>query len=149
MNDMKKSPTTALKKYGVYKTTGRGVNKTTWCNPYIWVLVAMEMNPELYASVVSWLTDKLIINRIEAGNFYKGFTDNIRDWKPNYAKIAYYLNLIVFGKHELGIRNNADETQLKLLADTQNKLSFAIEMGYIKTEVQLLQEMKRISTLNK
>ena len=58
------------------------LNRSTWCNPYLWVLVAMEMNPELYAKVVVWLTDKLIINRIEAGNFYKGFTDQIKQWNP-------------------------------------------------------------------
>ena len=149
MKSMKKSPTTTLKKIGVYKTTGRGGNKTTWCNPYVWVLVAMEMNTELYANVVTWLTDKLILNRIEAGNFYKGFTDNIKDWKPSYPKIAYHLNLIAFGKHEIGIRNNATEEQLKTLTDTQTKLSFAIEMGYITNEEKLMLEMKRIHDLNK
>jgi len=142
MEEMKKSPTKTLKKYGVYKTTGRGENKSTWCNPYIWVLVAMEMNPELYANVVSWLTDKLILNRIEAGNFYKGFTDSIREWNPNYPKIAYALNQIVFGKHEIGIRNNATEDELKLLTDIQKKLSFAIDMGYINNEGKLLEEMR-------
>jgi len=60
-----------LKQAGAYRTTGRGENKRVMCNPYVWVLVAMELNPQLYAKVVTWLTDKLIINRIEAGNFYK------------------------------------------------------------------------------
>ena len=60
-----------LKKAGVYKTTGRAENKTTMCNSYIWVLIAMELNPQLYAKVVTWLTDKLILNRIEAGNMCK------------------------------------------------------------------------------
>ena len=60
-----------LKGIGVYKTTGRGENKTVMCNPYIWVLMAMELNPQLYAKVVTWLTDKLILNRIEAGNMCK------------------------------------------------------------------------------
>ena len=146
MGDMKKSPTQTLKRNNVYKTTGRGENKTTWCNPYIWVLIAMEMNPELYASVVTWLTDKLILNRIEAGNFYKGFTNCIIDWKPNYPKIAYALNQIVFGKHEIGIRNNANEEQLKQLTDVQKKLGFAVEMGYITDEKMLMEEMRKIYT---
>jgi hypothetical protein len=141
---MVKSPAKALKSLGVYKTTGRGETKTTWCNPYVWVLIAMEMNPELYASVVTWLTDKLILNRIEAGNFYKGFTNSIIDWKPNYPKIAYALNQIVFGKHEIGIRNNANEEQLKQLTDIQKKLGFAVEMGYITDEKMLMEEMRKI-----
>ena len=51
-----------LKGCKAYKTAGRGENKTVMCNPYIWVLVAMELNPQLYAKVVTWLTDKLILN---------------------------------------------------------------------------------------
>ena len=149
LQQMKQSPSKTLKKYGVYKTTGRGENRSSWCNPYIWVMIAMEMNSELYGKAIKWLTDKLILNRIEAGNFYKGFTDNIREWNPNYPKIAYALNQIVFGRHEIGIRNNATEPQLKQLTDVQKKLSFAIEMGYINNETKLMEEMRKIYKLNK
>ena len=48
---MSKNPARTLKSLGMYKTTGKADNRSTWCNPYLWVLVAMEMNPELYAKV--------------------------------------------------------------------------------------------------
>ena len=54
-----------LKGLGVYKTTGARENKVTFTNPYIWILLAMELNPMIYAIVVTWLTDSLIFDRIE------------------------------------------------------------------------------------
>jgi len=33
-----------LKKLNVYKTTGARNTKSVWCDPYIWVLVAMELS---------------------------------------------------------------------------------------------------------
>src|ERR1035441_7123956 len=62
---------TVLKSFGEYRTTGARNTKTTWINPYIWILIALELSPEFYANAVLWLTDTLILNRIEAGNFYK------------------------------------------------------------------------------
>lgn len=38
-----------LKGLGVYKTTGARNTKTTYANPYIWILLAMELNPMIYA----------------------------------------------------------------------------------------------------
>lgn len=134
-----------LKRYGVYKTTGARHTKTTWCDPYIWVLVAMELNPMLYAKTVVWLTDGLLINRIEAGNFYKGFSAAISTFNnPDYSKIAMALNFVVFGRHETGIRNQATRTELKELASLEEKMAFAIEMGYIVNQDQLLHELKKM-----
>lgn len=47
--------TKVLKQLHLYRMTGRGENRKVMCNPYIWVLVAMEMNPILYAKVVGWI----------------------------------------------------------------------------------------------
>lgn len=81
--------TKLLKGVGAYKTTGRGANKTTWCDPYIWVLIAMELNPMLYAQTVIWLTDGLIINRIEAGNLYRGLSAELAKFpKVDYSAVA-------------------------------------------------------------
>lgn len=43
-----KGITAILKEVGAWKTTGARQTRTTWANPYIWVMIAMEMNPELY-----------------------------------------------------------------------------------------------------
>lgn len=133
-----------LKKYGAYRTTGRGTDKTVYCNAYLWVLLAMELNPELYATVIFWLTDKLILNRIEAGAFYKELSSAIYKWNPDYAVIAKWLNHIIFGKHETGIRNSATQEKLKELRDLEAKLAFAINMGYITSEESLVKELRKI-----
>jgi len=146
IEEHKKSPAKTLKKYHAYKTTGARHTRKTWCDPYVWALVAMEMNPMLYATVVTWLTDKLILNRIEAGNFYVGLSKAMSSrWKPNFKQIAKGLNHIVFGRHETGIlRDTATQEQLGELADLQKNLAFSIDMGYINSAEQLLSTMRKM-----
>lgn len=140
-----KSLIKVLKEYGVYKTVGARENRHVSCNPYIWVLLAMELNPELYAKVVIWLTDNLIINRIEAGDRYNDLCRSASKFKDvDYRVIAKGLNYIVFGVHETLIRNKGTQEQLKELDDLQKSLAFSIDMGYIKSFNNLLDEMRKI-----
>jgi hypothetical protein len=134
-----------LKKCGAYKVKGARENKVTMCNPYIWVLIAMELNPELYGEVVSWLTDRLIINRIEVGNAYNTLSRAASRFDDvDYSKIAKALNYIVFGRHETLLRNNATKEQLEELKDLQTKLAFAIDMGYINSYSELRKEILKM-----
>jgi hypothetical protein len=133
-----------LKACGAWRTTGRGATKSTNCNPYIWVLLALELNPMIYAKVVTWLTDSLIINRIEAGDFYKDFARAVAKLQPNYVRLSRALNHVIFGKHETGLRNQATQEQLAELVDLEKKLAFIIDMGYIQTEEQLLEELRKL-----
>lgn len=123
-----------LKQTQVYKTTGRGTNKTTWCDPYIWVLIALELNPMLYAKVVIWLGDKLLLNRIEAGNFYKSLSRAITKFDNiDYTTLARSLNHKIFGRHETGIRNLATKEELERLYQLEANIAFAIDMGFVKS----------------
>lgn len=133
-----------LKEIGAYKTTGRGENKQSICNPYIWVLVAMELNPQLYAKVVTWLTDKLILNRIEAGNFYIPLTKALNEKieNPDYSRIAIELNKKVFGKHEFGIRNKASAEELKALTRIEDNVAFGIRKGFYKDNAAVIDAIK-------
>lgn len=132
-----------MKKYGVYKTVGARNNRSVSCNPYIWVLLALELNPEIYATVVMWLTDNLIINRIEAGDRYNDLCRAASIFPDvDYRVIAKGLNYIVFNIHETLLRNKATQEQLKELDDLQKSLAFAIDMGYIKSYKQLIDEMR-------
>lgn len=143
---------TMLKSIGEYKTTGARQTKTTWCNPYIWVLIALELSPEFYANAVIWLTDRLIINRIEAGNLYNALTTQIKKWDLDgyqYANLAKALNYIVFDRHEVGIRNSASSKQLKEMELLEYKMAFAIEMNYITSFDALLSELRKIYSNNK
>lgn len=138
---------TVLKSFGEYRTTGARHTKTTWVNPYIWVLIALELSPEFYANAVTWLADKLILNRIEAGNLYKALSSSISKFNPDtnqYIQLAKALNYIIFNKHEAGLRNLATSKELKELEDLEKKTSFAIDMGYINSFDMLLNELRKI-----
>jgi hypothetical protein len=138
-----------LKELQVYKTTGRAKNKTTWCNPYIWTLIAMELNPMLYAKIVCFLNDKLILNRIEAGNFYKALSKSIAKFcNVDYVKLAKALNYKVFGKHETGIRNLATKEELERLYRLESNIAFAIDMRYIKTFDECIDVLSKNIVLN-
>jgi len=142
---------TTLKSFGEYKTTGARQTKTTYINPYIWILVALELSPEFYANAVIWLTDKLILNRIEAGNFYSALTNSIRKFNPStdqYIQLAKALNYIIFGKHEPGIRNTGTKEQLRDLSSLEEKMAFTIDMGYITSLDTLLNELRKIYKIN-
>ncbi len=133
-----KGMTKILKELGAYKTTGRGENKMVVCNPYIWMLVAMELNPMLYAKVVTWVTDKLILNRIEAGDFYKELSTalyNLPD--TDYMEIGKSLNIKIFGKHETNLRNKGSEKELENLKKLEYGLAFGINQGWIKNMEQV------------
>ena len=128
----KESITKVLKGLGVWKTSGRGENKSVYADPYIWVLLAMELNPKIYAKVIIWLTDSLIFNRVLAGNEFKPMTSEISKIisNPDYSLICRLINEKIFGFHEKDIRNTATQEALLALSDfqkfiTQSKSTFA------------------------
>jgi len=140
-----KGITTTLKSLGIWRTSGARHTKTSWANPYIWMLLALEMSPEIYGEAVVWLSDQLIVNRIEAGNMYKGLTGSISKFKDvDYIKLAKALNYIVFNRHEAGIRNSASIKELKELEQLERQMAFSIDFGYIKTFDQLILDLRKI-----
>lgn len=133
-----------LKQLHLYRMTGRGENRKVMCNPYIWVLVAMEMNPILYAKVVGWITDGLILRRIEATTLNKKLADAIKNHiqNPEYWKINVALNERVYGEHMRGIRNTSKEQGLISLNGLQEVMAYLINNGIIHNQEQLLQKIK-------
>lgn len=133
----------ALKKINCYRASGRSNNKTVWCNPYLWVLIAMELNPMLYGKTVVWLTDQLVFNRIEAGNMFKDLSRSVSKFHDaDYASLSRALNHIVFGRHESGIRNKGTEAQLKELERLEASLAFSIDAGFITTFQRVMDHLR-------
>ena len=136
-----------LKGLAAYKTTGRAANRSTWCDPYVWTLVAMEMNPMLYAKTVTWLTDSLLLNRIEAGDLYRGLAAALSKFgRVDFKQVARALNFVVFGQHRNGIRDTATAGQLNELAELEKRMAWAIEDGFIRTQEQLLERLRAVWT---
>lgn len=129
-----------LKGLKVYKTTGARQSKVTFANPYIWILLAMELNPMIYAAVVTWLTDTLIFDRIEAGDEFRPMNNAIKKIIPNpdYKKYAIAINERVFGKHLTGMRNLASAQELRKITKIEQFISQGINMSMIKDEKQTM-----------
>jgi len=134
--------TKTLKSLRAYKTTGRGDNKSMWCDPYIWMLIAMELHPVIYAETACWMTDNLLLNRIEAGSSYPNLCKAISKFPDtDYVRIGKALNCIVFGKHEEGMRNYATSEQLKELDELEKNLTFLVTIGSVKSFDKLIEVM--------
>lgn len=129
-----------MKALGVWKTTGRGSNKQVVADPYIWVLIAMELNPLLYAKVIIWLTDTLVFDRIEAGDEFLPMNAAIKSIldKPNYSLYARSINEKVFGQHMRGIRNLASAKELRKITDIEKFVTNTINMGIVTEEKHIL-----------
>lgn len=133
----------ALKELGYYSTKGRGENKATYCNEYIFVAVAQWLNPHLRAYVTKWVTDSLILNRIEAGHGFNTLCSSIQtnilpELSENgkrfiFSNFAKLVNKKVFGRHDDNLRQIASKAQLSELNKWETKLSTLIDVGYIKS----------------
>ena len=136
--------TKVLKGLSLYKTTGRASDKSVMCDPYIWVLLAMELNPMLYAKVIMWITDTLIFDRVEAGTEYKPMNVAIKRVVgiPDYAKYARLINTRVFGIHQTGMRNLASAKELRKIADIEKFIINAVNQGWIKSDEQIENAIK-------
>jgi hypothetical protein len=143
----KEGLTSVLKGLGVYKTTGRGSNKSVMADPYIWVLIAMELNPMLYAKVIIWITDTLIFDRIEAGTEYKPMNGAIKSaiYNPDYTKFARAINIKTFGFHQSGMRNLASSKELRKITEIEKFVTNGISQGWLKSEDQILRAIQEYS----
>lgn len=123
----------------------RGKYGGTWMHPYLFIDFAMWINPKFKLDVIRFVYDQLILLRHSAGDNYKGLTGAVQLFRDvNYPQLAKGLNYIVFGKHEENLRQNATEEQLKQLTELQKQFAFAVDMGYIKSFNELINEMRRI-----
>lgn len=124
---------------------GKGASQKWFINPYLFVLIALEMDPEIYAEVVIWLTDGLIENRNEAGDAYVRMCSaigkiisNKDDLKDSIKRVAKAINFIIFNKHEDGIRNTASKNELNDIIAIENVIASIINDGFISNYDDLI-----------
>ncbi len=123
----------------------RGKNGGTWMHPYLFIDFAMWINPKFKLDVIRFVYDQLIQYRHLAGDNYRGLTSAVQRFSNvNYSTLAKGLNYIVFDKHEENLRQKATQEQLNQLTEIQKQLAFSIDMGYIKSFDELINEMRRI-----
>lgn len=140
----KEGITKTLKGLGVYKTTGARTTKSIFANMYVWLLLALELNPIMKAYVVTWFGDTLLFDRIEAGDEYKPMNNAIKTIIPNpdYKKYAIAINEKVFGQHLTGMRNLASAQELKKITKIEQFITQGITIGMIKNDDQIMKIIK-------
>lgn len=142
--------TKLLKGLNLWKTTGRGANRTVMADPYIWTAIALELNPMIYAKVISFITDSLLFDRIEAGNEFKPMNKAIKSIipNPNYPEYSIAINKAVFGQHMTGMRNLATSSQLKQITQIEQFITEAIEAKLITSHHQIINYINSKANIN-
>lgn len=125
--------------------TAKGKTKDEiWMHPYIFIDFAMWLNPRFKYNVIKFVYDQLIQERNVAGDNYKVLSSAGSKLQGyDYVEVAKALQWIVFGKTEKGLRQTANEAQLRELNELQMKLAFAIDMGMIETYADLISKMQK------
>ena len=148
--DLEISKLTDLKKYNMAYRKGKGEGQKWFVDPYFFVMVALELDPEIYASVVVWLTDGFIKSRNVAGDAYVKMCRSISSLIKNkdelsecIKRVAKAMNYIVFNRHEDSIRNRATEEQLNQITELELAISSIIDCGFISDYDTLIAYLKK------
>lgn len=129
-----------LRRVGLARKKGKDADQTWFIDPYLYVLVAMELDPEIYANVIIWLTDGLIKNRNDAGDAYVRMSAALwellghpDDFKDYISKVAEAINWIVFNEHYEGRRNHVSMDELGDIIALENLVGMNIEEEIFKS----------------
>lgn len=128
-----------LNRMGMAKRRGKGKDQQWYIDPYVFINLAIEMDPEIRADIILWITDGLIKFRNAAGDAYINMSKQVfsiseskLDFQEQIKRVAKGINFIVFNRHEEGIRNLATSEQLDEIILLENIISSNIEDGYIR-----------------
>jgi hypothetical protein len=134
------------KKYGKIKINSTGKNRHTWVHPYLFLDLALAINPELKIEVYSWLYDYLIKYRNDSGDSYKKMCGALYENQTNKSlfgefiketanKIKLACDVIDWqeaNEDKLKMRDRIHEN-IALLTDVLKNNSEAVRLGILKT----------------
>lgn len=128
------------------RNTSKGRTKDeVWMHPYLFIDFAMWLNPKFKLSVIKFIYDQLIQERTLAGDNYKTLSSSIVKLKGySFQEVAKAIQWIVYNKIGKELRQTATQEQLQEINDIQTKLAFAIDMNYIISYEQLINELRKI-----
>lgn len=117
----------------------RGRNSTTWVHPFLFIDIALAINPELKIEVYKWLYDELLKYRNSSGDSYKKMAGAIATKTPSREiskKIIEVANII---KEEIGVDNwqEATEEQLKLRDKLHDKIATLCDLISVDEAVRI------------
>nr|DAM07176.1 MAG TPA: KilA protein [Caudoviricetes sp.] len=129
----------------------RGKNGGTWMHPLLFIDFAMWLNPTFKVKVLKFVYDEMIKFRNLAGDAYPAMCRAVcsilpGDIFPKKIKdLAKSLNIIVYGKHELEMRNKiGDEAKIRELYELELQIAQWIELGFIKDYKGLKETLNKV-----
>ena len=133
--------------YGEIKINSKGKNGHTWVHPFLFIKIALAINPELEIKVYKWLFDLLLKYRNDSGDSYKKMTGAL--FENSHSKTTFHKDISEIAKKikiECNVKNwqEATEIQLKLrdkmhenislLCDVLKNNSEAVRIGIEKAK---------------
>ena len=104
--------------YGKVRILSKGKNSHTWIHPFLFIDLALAINPKLKIEVYKWLYDKLLENRNASGDSYNAMTGALYNNSSNPSKfrkeISEHANAIKSACGHVGSWDHANEHQLNL-----------------------------------
>lgn len=128
----------------VYRVKGKNTAKgripdKVFVEPLLFIEFALWLNPRFKVQVHRFVRDRLIEFRHLAGDNYKLMTAAMSKLPDvDYSKTARFLRVSVFDKDCGELRQYATVEQLRLIADMEEKIAFAINMGMIRNQEELI-----------
>jgi hypothetical protein len=124
---------------------GKNGNQGTWMTPLLFIDFAMWLNPTFKVKVLKFVYDELIKQRNDAGDGYvKLSASGVKLQGYDFVEVAKAIQWIVYNTTGKELRQSSNQEQLTEINDIQTKLSFAIDMGYIKNYEQLVIELRKM-----
>ena len=119
------------KEFGTILISGKGRGHQTWVHPFLFIKMALAMNPVLEVKVYKWIYDELIKYRNESGDSYKKMAGSLYINLSNKSEfretLIDYANII---KRECDVSDwqTATEEQLKLRDKIHDNVSMLADI---------------------
>lgn len=128
------------------KNTSNGKTKEqVWMHPFLFLKFAMWINPKFELQVIKFVYDELIKYRHLAGDNYNVLTAAISKLPDcDYKATAKAIQWIVFNRTGKELRQQATQKELAEISDIENKLAYAIDMGFINNQAELIISLRKM-----
>jgi len=127
-------------KFGKVKISGNGRGHHTWVHPYLFIDMALSINPDLKIEVYGWLYDCLLKYRNDSGDSYKKMAGAIYSRIPNKSDYTKYIIQVADKiKETIGVDDwqHASETQLELRDIIHDNISLLSDVLPVDESVRI------------
>ena len=119
------------KEFSNVKISGRGRGHHTWVHPYLFIDIALAINPKLKIQVYKWLYDFLLKYRNDSGDSFKKMAGALYEnttKKSTFSKSMVKVADII--RESCGVNDwqKATEEQLKLRDKIQNNIALLCDV---------------------